>query len=146
MNCVERLIWPVKTIRKIPILKGKLKVKVMERSHPCVCRRWTTQIGSLWKLMSKLLVRRAVQEQCQWVEWVVAFGEMIYSVWKQSHLGSRAGLMLAHLSSDFLALPPFPFSIQKSAFAYKEHCPNLASSHGCSWYDCEWWNWRWVLP
>lgn len=80
--CRETL-WPVKTIHKISILKGKLKVKVMERSYSCICSRWRAQIGCLWKLMRKLLVRQAIQKQCQQVKWVVAFGEMIYTVWKQ---------------------------------------------------------------
>ena len=42
MNCVERFMWPVKTIYKIPILKGKLKVKVMGRLCSWICKRWTT--------------------------------------------------------------------------------------------------------
>lgn len=39
MNCVERFMWPVKTIYKIPILKGKLKVKVMGRLCSWICKR-----------------------------------------------------------------------------------------------------------
>lgn len=132
MNCVERLILPVKTIHKIPILKGKLKVKAMERLYSCICRGWMTQIGCLWKLMRKLPVKQAVQEQCQLVKWAAAFREMIYSVWnKGNHPGIGAGFLVAHLSSAIWFFL-FIFSI-KSVFAYEEHCPNSASSLVCTW-------------
>lgn len=53
MNSVGRLTRPVKSIHKISILKGKLKVKVMERLHSCICRRWTALRGCLLKANEK---------------------------------------------------------------------------------------------
>lgn len=119
MNCVERLIWPVKTIHTIPILKGKLKVKVMERLYSCICR-WITQIGCLWA-NEKATCQASYSRAMSASEMGGCLGEMICCVCKQGKASCFRNCVDLGTSVFWLFISPFfPVFSTKKAFAYED--------------------------